>query len=58
MISLQLYHFPFHIELLEFMDRHYIDKAWYSILPMGYEELKTAVERPAALVNLQFRRAG
>ena len=33
----------------------FLDKAWYSIMPMGYEELKTAVERPAALVNLQFQ---
>jgi len=33
----------------------YIDKAWFSIMPMGYEELKDAVERPAALVNLQFQ---
>jgi hypothetical protein len=33
----------------------YLDKAWYSIPPMDYEELKAAVERPAALVNLQFQ---
>lgn len=33
----------------------YLDKAWYSMRPMSYEELKAAVERPAALVNLQFQ---
>jgi len=33
----------------------YLDKAWYSMRPMGYEELKAAVERPAVLVNLQFQ---
>jgi WD40 repeat protein len=33
----------------------YLDKAWYSMRPMGYEELKAAVEGPAALVNLQFQ---
>jgi len=33
----------------------YLDKAWYSMRPMNYEELKAAVERPAALVNLQFQ---
>jgi len=34
---------------------HLLDKAWYSMRPMGYEELKAAVERPAMLVNLQFQ---
>ncbi len=29
--------------------------AWYSMRPMGYDELKAAVERPAAAVNLQFQ---
>lgn len=33
----------------------YLDKAWYSMRPMSYEELKAAVEQPAALVNLQFQ---
>ncbi|MEK6802409.1 MAG: hypothetical protein AABZ34_07060 [Nitrospirota bacterium] len=33
----------------------YLDKAWHSMRPMSYEELKAAVERPAALVNLQFQ---
>ncbi len=33
----------------------YLDKAWYSMRPMSYEELKAAVEKPAALVNLQFQ---
>jgi len=33
----------------------YLRDAWYSMRPMGYEELKAAVERPAALVNLQFQ---
>jgi len=33
----------------------YLDKAWYSMRPMSYDELKAAVERPAALVNLQFQ---
>jgi hypothetical protein len=33
----------------------FLDKAWYSMRPMGYEELRAAVERPAALVNLQFQ---
>jgi hypothetical protein len=31
------------------------EKAWYSMRPMAYEELRAAVERPAALVNLQFQ---
>ncbi|MFY9610837.1 MAG: AAA family ATPase [Blastocatellia bacterium] len=29
--------------------------AWYSMRPMAYAELKAAVEKPAALVNLQFQ---
>ena len=33
----------------------FLDKAWYSMRPMGYEELKAAVEKPAAAVNLQFQ---
>jgi hypothetical protein len=33
----------------------FLDKAWYSMRPMGYEELRAAVEGPAALVNLQFQ---
>jgi hypothetical protein len=33
----------------------FLEKAWYSMRPMGYEELRTTVERPAALVNLQFQ---
>jgi hypothetical protein len=33
----------------------YLDRAWYSMRPMGYAELRAAVERPAALVNLQFQ---
>jgi hypothetical protein len=30
-------------------------EAWYAMRPMSYEELRAAVERPAALVNLQFQ---
>lgn len=41
------------VELRQFS--RYLDKAWYSIRPMGYDELMAAVERPAALVNLQFQ---
>ncbi len=33
----------------------YLDRAWYSMRPMDYDELKAAVEKPAALVNLQFQ---
>jgi len=33
----------------------YLDKAWFSMRPMDYEQLRAAVERPAALVNLQFQ---
>jgi len=33
----------------------YLDKAWCSMRPMGYDELRAAVEKPAALVNLQFQ---
>jgi hypothetical protein len=32
----------------------FLDKAWYSMRPMSYEELRAAVERPAGMVNLQF----
>jgi hypothetical protein len=32
----------------------YLDRAWYSMRPMGYAELRAAVERPAEKVNLQF----
>jgi hypothetical protein len=32
-----------------------VEEAWYSILPMTLEELKAAVEKPAAAVNLQFQ---
>ena len=30
-------------------------KAWYSMRTMDYDELRAAVEKPAALVNLQFQ---
>ncbi len=33
----------------------YLAKAWYSMRPMGYEELRAAVDRPAAKVNLQIK---
>jgi WD40 repeat protein len=33
----------------------FLERAWYSMRPMGYEELRAAVERPATLVNLQFQ---
>jgi hypothetical protein len=33
----------------------HLDGAWFSMRPLGYEELKAAVECPAALVNLQFQ---
>jgi hypothetical protein len=33
----------------------FLKAAWYSMRPMGYEELRAAVEGPAALVNLQFQ---
>jgi WD40 repeat protein len=33
----------------------YLDTAWYSMRPMGYAELRAAVEKPAALVNLQYQ---
>lgn len=33
----------------------YLDTAWYTMRPMGYAELRAAVEKPAALVNLQFQ---
>jgi len=32
------------------------NRAWYSMRPMGYEELRAAVEKPATLVNLQFQK--
>jgi hypothetical protein len=31
-----------------------LDHAWYSMRPMSYEELKQAIELPAARVNLRF----
>ena len=40
---------------LRALDPYRGDKAWYSMRPMSYEELKAAVERPATLVNLQFQ---
>lgn len=33
----------------------WIDAAWYSMRPMGYEQLRAAVEGPAAIANLQFQ---
>ena len=33
----------------------YLGRAWFSMRPLLYEELRAAVEKPAALVNLQFR---
>ena len=33
----------------------HLDTAWYSMRPMGYAELRAAVEKPAAMVNLQFQ---
>ena len=32
-----------------------LENGWYSMRPMGYEELRAAVEGPALLVNLQFQ---
>ena len=32
-----------------------LENGWYSMRPMGYEELRAAVEGPAAAVNLQFQ---
>jgi hypothetical protein len=32
-----------------------LETGWYSMRPMGYEELRAAVEGPAASVNLQFQ---
>lgn len=43
------------IVALSALDR-YRDQTWYSMRPMGYEGLRAAVERPAALVNLQFQQ--
>jgi hypothetical protein len=31
------------------------EKAWYQMVPMGSEELRAAVEKPAAAVNLHFQ---
>ncbi|HEX4964124.1 MAG TPA: WD40 repeat domain-containing protein, partial [Thermoanaerobaculia bacterium] len=33
----------------------YLERAWYAMRPMNYDELRAAVEKPAALVNLQFQ---
>ncbi len=33
----------------------FLEQAWYSMRPMGYEQLRAAVEKPAELVNLQFQ---
>ncbi len=33
----------------------YLEKAWYAMRPMDYDELRAAVEKPAALANLQFQ---
>lgn len=33
----------------------YLGKAWYAMRPLTYDELRAAVERPAAAVNLQFQ---
>lgn len=33
----------------------YLEKAWYSMRPMDYDELRAAVEKPAAITNLQFQ---
>src|SRR5947199_2221849 len=33
----------------------YLDKAWYSMRPMDYDELRAAVEKPAAIANLHFQ---
>ncbi|NJL29477.1 MAG: hypothetical protein HC897_17120 [Thermoanaerobaculia bacterium] len=30
-------------------------ESWYAMRPMSYEELRAAVEKPAAMVNLQFQ---
>lgn len=37
--------------------RPWLDSAWYSMRPMGYDELRAAVERPAAAVNLVVQPA-
>lgn len=42
-------------ELIEFTRYLKDSRAWYSMRPMSYEELRAAVEKPAALVNLQFQ---
>jgi len=33
----------------------YLDKAWYSMRPMGYDALRAAIEKPAERQNLQFQ---
>src|SRR5713101_314738 len=33
----------------------YLDKAWYSMRPMGYDALRAAIEKPAKRQNLQFQ---
>jgi WD40 repeat protein len=33
----------------------YLDKAWYSMRPMGYDALRAAIEKPAKQQNLQFQ---
>jgi hypothetical protein len=33
----------------------YVDDAWYAMRPMSYDELRAAVERPAALARLRFQ---
>ncbi len=41
------------VELSQFGS--YLDQAWYFMRPMGYDELKAAVEKPAAIVNLRYQ---
>lgn len=33
----------------------YVGRAWYSVPPMGYADLREAIERPAGMVNLEFQ---
>ena len=33
----------------------YVGRAWYSVPPMGYADLREAIERPAAMVNLELQ---
>gem|GEM_PF-6191664 len=47
--------FKSNIVSLSPLDRYRSESAWYSMQPMGYAELKGAVEQPAMLVNLQFQ---